>query len=601
VAASAGRAGVSGTVAHRPIRGSTISVSMGARQRILGVVLAVCALMCVLPAYAAASDTESSMMIDDNQLIYSTAAHTTAVMNQLKEMGVDAVKVSVVWSLIAPDPDSSTKPAFDATDPASYPAASWARYDLIDRTAASLRMQVYFQLMPPDPAWARAAGPSEGPSLGHDPIQTDWEQFVEAVGKRYSGSYTPPATASSSGSGSGASSGLPTVLGIPLVRDATLTASNATGRTANTVHAADTSATSGTAAAAGPLPAVTNWEIWNEPNERSWLNPWYRKQGRTKIYTQPELYRSLVDGAWGALQSTGHSGNTILIGETANEGTLDPLPFVRDLYCVNSSNLPLRGHAALAAGCPQSETPAKFVVANPGLFGATGYAHHPYAFDIPPNKAYPQRYYITLQNISTLENNLNQIYGAYGRRPSGGVPLYLTEWGYESDPPDPFSHTTLGEQETYLNEGEYMTWQDPYVRSLAQFELVDDGPKPDTKAGSRAYWSTFQTGLEYADGSQKPSYDAWELPIWVPHPHHGSSVTVWAQLRPADHTTIQYAVLQYASGGSTNYTTLSEVSTTSPEGFLVTHVRIPASGSVRIAFLDSYTGAVTYSRTVAIS
>jgi hypothetical protein len=229
------------------------------------------------------------------------------------------------------------------------------------------------------------------------------------------------------------------------------------------------------------------------------------------------------------------------------------------------------------------------------------FAHHPYAFDVAPNRAYPQHFFITIQNVSTLEKMLNQIHSAYGRGDPGGVPIYLTEWGYESDPPNPFSHTSLSQQETYLNEGEYMTWQDPYVRALAQFELVDDGPKPDTVKGSRAYWSTFQTGLEYVDGNPKPSYDAWQLPIWVPRQRTGSSVTVWAQLRPADHTTVQYAVLQFAPSGSNNYGTLSEVSTSSSEGFLVTHVAIPKSGTIRIAFLDPYTGDVTYSRTVAIS
>lgn len=553
----------------------TIVRSMGGRQRILSVALAVCALLCALPARALASDTESSMMIDDNELIYSTAGNTVSVMEQMKDLGVDDVKVSVVWSLIAPDPNSRTKPNFDATDPAAYPAGAWSRYDLIAREAAKLDMGVYFQLMGPDPTWAREPGPDQGPVLGHYPYPSDWQQFVEAVGKRYSGNYVV-----GSASSSASSTGQPlSVLGIPLSLGGQSDSSNSST----------------------PIPRVSNWEIWNEPNERSWLNPWYRKQGRRELYIQPEEYRSIVNAAWSALQSTGHGSDTILVGETANQGVLEPIQFVRGLYCVGSNNLPLHGRAAAALGCPTSGTPSSFVAANPGLFDATGFAHHPYAFDIPPNRPYPERYFVTLQNLPSFERLLTQIYSSYGRNPAGGVPLYLTEWGYESNPPNPYVHTTLGEQETYLNEGEYMTWQDPYVRALAQFELLDDGPKPDTTPGTRAYWSTFQTGLEFSDGTHKPSYDAWEVPIWVPNPQHGSNVTVWAQLRPADHTTVQYAVLQYAQGASTSYGTIQEVSTTSSEGFLVTHVAIPAAGTIRIAFLDPYTGDVTYSRTVPIS
>ncbi|HWF53316.1 MAG TPA: hypothetical protein VG223_01750 [Solirubrobacteraceae bacterium] len=548
---------------------------MGGRQRILSVALAVCALLCVLSARAFASDTESSVMIDDNQLIYSTTSHTISVLEQMKDLGVDDVKVSVVWSLIAPDPNSRHEPNFDATDPAAYPAGAWARYDLIAREAAKLGMGVYFQLQGPDPAWAREAGPSQGPALGHYPYPTDWKQFVEAVGERYNGSYV-----TGSGSSSPSSTGQPiSVLGIPL-----------------TLGSSTPSSDPSTA-----IPRVSNWEIWNEPNERSWLNPWYRTKGRRKLYTQPLEYRNIADEAWSALQSTGHAGDTILLGETANQGVLDPIPFVRDLYCVGSNNLPLHGGAASAVGCPTAGAPSSFVAANPGLFDASGYAHHPYAFDVAPNRAYPQHYFVTLQNLSSFERLLTQIYAGYGRYPAGGVPIYLTEWGYESNPPNPFVHTSLSQQETYLNEGEYMTWQDPYVRTLAQFELVDDGPKPNTTPGTRAYWSTFQTGLEFSNGTHKPSYDAWEVPIWVPRARHGSNVTVWAQLRPAGHSTVQYAILQYAQGNSTNYRTLQEVSTTSSEGFLVTHASIPAAGSVRIAFLDPYTGDVTYSRTVTIS
>lgn len=542
---------------------------MPARQWILSAALVACALFCAVPAHAFASDTESSIMIDDNQLIYASAAHTNAVMDQLHDLGVDDVKVSVVWSLIAPDPNSRTKPDFDATDPAAYPAGAWSRYDLIAKDAASLGMGVYFQLQGPDPTWARAPGSgSQGPALGHMPNTQDFEQFVQAVGTRYSGSFVPGHGTSSSAS--------QTVLGVPLP----------IGTTRRSTPA--------------PLPRVSTYEIWNEPNERSWLNPWYRKSGRRTLLLQPEEYRALIDAGWQGLMASGHRGDTILIGETANVGEVDPVPFARDLYCVNAAAAPLRGAAATALGCPASGNAAGFVRDHPGLFDASGYAHHPYAFDVPPDRPYPQRSYVTLENLGGFERLLVRIFHRYGRSTVGGVPIYLTEWGYESDPPNPFVHTSLGEQETYLNEGEFMTWQDPYVRALAQFELVDDGPKPDTTPGSRAYWSTFQTGLEYASGAHKPSYQAYMLPLWLPRTRHGANRTVWGQLRPADHTTLQYGVLQFARRGSSSYGTLAEVSTDSPEGFFVTHVTLPSAGSLRLAYLDS-AGDVLFSRTVAIS
>ena len=93
---------------------------------------------------------------------------------------------------------------------------------------------------------------------------------------------------------------------------------------------------------------------------------------------QPAIYRSLVDAAWSGLRASGHGGDTILIGETANRGILEPTPFTQELYCVRRSLRPLTGNAAAEFGCPQSGDRAAFGRAHPGLFAITGWAHHPY-------------------------------------------------------------------------------------------------------------------------------------------------------------------------------------------------------------------------------
>ncbi|MHB8691382.1 MAG: hypothetical protein ACYDHH_09055 [Solirubrobacteraceae bacterium] len=543
-------------------------------QRILAAVMSACAVALAgsvaLPARALASDTQSTILTDDDQLIYQSPAHAIQVLQKLRTLGVDQVKVSMYWALVAPNPTSRTRPNFDATNPNAYPDGAWSRYDVIVREAAKLGMSVYFMLQGQTPTWARAPGRIQGPPLSIMPRLSDWQQFVQAVAKRYSGSFVP-AGAADTGSAQPIS-----ILGIPL------------GPSGSSAAKAKT-----------PLPRVNFWEIWNEPNERSWLSPWYRLVGGRKLYTQPSLYRSIVDTTWSALHSTGHGGDTILVGETANVGRLDPMPFLRALYCVGRNNLPLSGAGAAALFCPTTPNPGAFVAAHPGLFNSSGYAHHPYAFDVAPNKRYG-RGYVTLQNIGTMETALNQIFSAYGVSRPGGVPMYLTEWGYESNPPNPFVHTSIGQQEVWLNEGEYMTWQDPYIKALTQFELVDNPGKAHTVPGSRLYWSTFQTGLEYSNGTPKPSFYSFQIPIWLPRAVHGSNITVWGQLRPADHTTIQYGLIQYAAAGG-SFKTIAEPQTTSSEGFLVTHVNIPGPGRVRLAWLDPFTGVVDYSRTVKVS
>ena len=550
-------------------------------QRALAAAAAVAALVCAFavidltdPTPARASSNQVSMLLDDDQLIYTSTKHMLQTLQTLHSLGVDVVKVSVVWQLIAPNASSTHRPNFDATDPAAYPPGAWSRWDMLVETAQQLGMKVYFLVIGPAPVWAVAAGnrTSQGPTLGWMPKASEYQQFVEAVGRRYSGAYVDPSAPSPP------SSAVPTVPGIT-IPNVTSTA---------------------TSSAVQPIPRVDYWGVWNEPNELSWLVPWYRSlpHHRTEL-VQPTEYRSLVDAAWNGLSASSHASDTIMIGETANRGIWSPAGFVRALYCVGSNLRPLTGTAASSIGCPTSGSSSQFAAQHPGLF-QTSYAHHPYGFNSAPNRPAPESGYITLYNIPSLERLLNGIFASYGQHPSGGVPLYLTEWGFKTNPPNPYVSTSPAAAATWLNEGEYMTWQEPYVHGLAQFLLVDSPPKPHARKGSALYWSTFQTGLEYLNGKPKPSFDAFQIPIWLPNPRHGPRVTVWGQLRPADHTTTQYGEIEFQRRGSKSWSELTEVQTDSPEGVVLNHVSVPSAGLVRLGWLDP-NGSVYYSRSVTVS
>lgn len=528
---------------------------MSRAQRVLAAAAVVAVLVCAfavveftLPSPAHASSTEVSMLLDDDQLIYVPTQHMIATLNTLHSLGVDVVKVSLVWQLIAPKQFSVHEPNFDATDPAAYPSGRWARWDTLVETAHQLGMQVYFLVVGPAPLWAvpkANRNNGQGPNLGWAPNPTDFEQFVQAAGERYSGTYVDPINHET-------------------------------------------------------IPRVTYWGIWNEPNERSWLTPAYRRlPHHRQQLLQPQLYRGLVSGAWDGLSASGHQNDTIMVGETANRGVMTPSSFVRALYCVGKSLRPLRREAASLFGCPTSGPRSRFVAANPGLF-KSAFAHHPYGFQNAPNRPPPDHTFITLYNVPQLERMLKRIFSSYGQHPSGGVPLYLTEWGYKTNPPNPYVTTSPAQQATWLNEGEYLTWKEPYVHGLTQFLLVDSAPKPDTRPGSALYWSTFQTGLEYINGTPKPSFEAYQVPIWLPDPHHGSNVTLWGQLRPADHSSTQTGEVDFLAHGSSAWTKIADVQTTSPEGFVLTHVSIPSAGMVRLGW-DEPDGSVLYSRSAPVS
>jgi hypothetical protein len=543
-----------------------------------------CVLVAVLaPARAAASPTQESMFQDDNQLVYASAGHVAGVLNQLAALGVERIRVSVIWALVAPDPGSTTPPSFDATNPADYPAGAWNRYDVLVTDAQALGMSVDFDITAPVPEWATEPSPiTIDPKFRKNylPSPVAFGQFVEAVGTRYSGSYvtstpapTPP----------------PTLLGGLLPPSL--------GGTPTTPAPA----------APAPLPRVNYWEIWNEPNEAGWLTPQWRRVGKGWVEASPVTYRRLLDAAWSGLATSGHRNDTILVGDTSAKGAsrrgilsaMPPMTFMRALYCVGNSDRPLTGKRAAELACPTNGSTSAFTAEHAAAIDASGYSDHPYSFTQPPNELSANPAWATLADLPRVERTLNRIFATYGRTIPGGVPLYLTEYGYKSNPPNPYVKTTQAQQAAYINEGEYMAWRDPYVPTLSQFELVDAAPQAGEPIGSPAYWGTFQTGLMTLSGAPKPAYYAYRIPIWVPHPRTGTQVTVWGQVRPADQAGPQLADIEYAPRGASAFTTLEQVGS-GAQGFILARVGIARPGSLRLAWADPTTGLVDHSRIVVI-
>jgi hypothetical protein len=493
-----------------------------------------------------------SIFQDDQLLVYSPPAVVGNTLATLQSLGVDRVRITVLWQAIAPPAQPK---GFKASDPAAYPPNAWAPYDRVVALARAHGIAVDFNVTAPGPLWAMQSGaPSTKYATHYKPSAAAFGQFVAAVGKRYSGSYTPPG-----------------------------------------LHS--------------PLPRVSYWTIWNEPNQPGWLAPQWQTVGGKPVPVSALLYRSLVDAAFQGLATSGHttSSDTILVGELAPEGTeatsaespIPPLPFLRALYCVDSSYRPLQGAAAAALQCPAGGDAGAFVKANPGLFDATGFAHHPYSFFLPPGVGFSDPNFVPISQMSRLEHALDAIFAAYGEHRE--LPIYITEYGYETNPPDPFRGVPLENQAQYLDQAQYLAWKDPRVRSMAQFLLVDSAPNSTFPRHSIGYWSTFQTGLEFLGGKRKPSYDAYRLPIYIPQPAFakGASVLVWGMLRPAPNGTSQQARIQWRGTGGRSQT-LATVTTTDPSGFLTVNVSPPGSGSIQIAWTGPG-GKVVQSRAVAVS
>ena len=94
--------------------------------------------------------------------------------------------------------------------------------------------------------------------------------------------------------------------------------------------------------------------------------------------------------------------------------------------------------------------------------------------------------------------------------------LYLTEFGYESNPPDPDKPWSPAQQALFLNWSEYIAWQNKSVRSWPQFLLRDMGTvsAADAARGKREY-GDWQSGLLFHDNTEKPSATSFKLALFA--------------------------------------------------------------------------------------
>ncbi len=476
-------------------------------------VLVLAALLVALAAPAAhASSSQESMFQDDDLLVYGSEDRVERTLDELRALGVDRIRVSLFWSVVAPAAGSQQRPDFDAAYPNAYPSGAWGRYERLLAEATERGLRVNFNITSPAPKWATGNPARRDIDDTYTPSAREFGLFVEAAGRRF--------------------------------------------------------------------PGVDYWSIWNEPNHPGWLTPQWRKVGRRWVEAAPRMYRELFAAAHRALVATGHGADTILLGETAGKGlrfrrgptrAIDSLRFIRRLFCVDENFNVLRGATARANGCPARDQRRAFPARHPALFRATGWAHHPYELTFAPGRKPTWRDWATMSNLSTLSRTLRRVHDRYGQRRGRAFPLFLTEYGYQTRPPDR-SGVSPRAHAAYINHAEYLAFRHPGVRSYAQFLMVDGGPPVD---------KTFQTGLKTRDGRRKPAYAAYRLPIHL-YARRGRSVAVWGHVRTASRAARPPVRIEFRRRGGRTWRRLVTRRATRGHGYLETRVRVPGSGSVRL-------------------
>jgi len=260
---------------------------------------------------------------------------------------------------------------------------------------------------------------------------------------------------------------------------------------------------------------VGTFTLWNEPNHPGFLLP-QREGGRN---LSPGVYRNMVAAAYPAVKDEAPE-STVLVGGLAAHGRRDgipPLEFLRDLACVDGRLRPV------ATGECADYRPLQ----------GDGFAHHPYSTRTRPDQversASPDD--VPIARIRRLIGTLDRL-AATGRISPRLRQLYITEYAYESNPPDPGAPFNPERSARMMAFGEALAAREPRVRTFAQFIVRD---LPGTEAGGQPVGARpdWQSGLLFADRRPKP------LAFVLPAPLHAERVDsqfvrLWGRVRPGE-------------------------------------------------------------------
>jgi len=218
------------------------------------------------------------------------------------------------------------------------------------------------------------------------------------------------------------------------------------------------------------LPRVGMWLAWNEPNNPVFLQPQFlRVKGKWRP-AAAEAYARICNAIYDGVHAAG-GPEQVGCGATAPRGSNNP------------------------ASDRSSISPIAFLRAakKSGLRHFDAWAHHPYygnPSSTPASRNVGPRA-VELGNIDSLIGQVTKLYGP--------KPLWITEYGYQTKPPDQFFGVTWAKQAQYLQQAYDIVRANPRIDLFTWF-LLDDSADPDG----------WQSGLITVDGRHKPAFAVFE-------------------------------------------------------------------------------------------
>ncbi|HZS25128.1 MAG TPA: hypothetical protein VFA30_09105 [Gaiellaceae bacterium] len=414
---------------------------MSKRIALLSVVVLAAAGLAVSAATASTKKptTQKSghLLVGINDEAFTLYGDPTTAFATLRSLKAQVIRVNLYWGGTKWAVANQGRPS-DPTDPGD-PAYTWTLYDRLVRYATQNGIQVMFSIVG-TPSWAnggkaRTVAPTDF---------TDLVNFSYAAAERYSGLWTPPVWQQDP--------------------------SNPTTKL--------------------PLPKVSMWTAWNEPNNPVFLTPQYKRVGKTWRVESAFEYAKICNAVMAGVHSP-YLGP--LPGEQVACGVTDP----------KGNDAPKTSRASV--------DPLTFLTQAHrfGMKAPDVYAHNPYA-DIGPKESptYVPKgktaRRVQLGNINTLLKLVTKYYG--------NKHLWITEYGYQTNPPDKLFGVSYLKQSQYLTQAYAIARKNPRIDLMLWFLVRDD---PHVATG-------WQSGLATATGKHKP---AWAAFVKVPRPVVPTSTT----------------------------------------------------------------------------
>jgi len=294
------------------------------------------------------------------------------------------------------------------------------------------------------------------------------------------------------------------------------------GRGPNVPPTAAASFASFAGAAAERFPWVRRWIVWNEPNQRRWLLP-----------PSPAVYVTKLLNPGGAAIKDVIPKASVAGGATAprgGSGGTSPVDFIRGMG---------RAGARLDA-----------------------YAHHPHPLSPVETPFTGGCSWCETISMATLDRLVDETRATFGPR----TRIWLTELGYQTNPPDRILGVTWAKQAHFVAEAQLRAYETPRVDLLIQY-LVRDEPK----------LGAWQSGLETVTGKLKPSMASFSLPL-AQVARTGLATTFWGQVRPG--AGARAYVLQRRVDG--RWVAVGGSGRTNPRGYFTRTIRADRATQLRL-------------------